>query len=123
MKQPKLRFIGFTKEWETIKLKNLTQVITKGTTPCSFSDSGIKFIKIESLKNGSIIHEKCAYIPENIHNGALKRSRLEKNDILFSIAGALGETAVVHDNDLPANTNQALSIIRLKEKKLVNYLS
>jgi type I restriction enzyme S subunit len=47
-------------------------------------------------------------------NLVLKRSELKVNDILFSIAGTLGRTAIVKEKDIPANTNQALSIIRLK---------
>lgn len=34
---------------------------------------------------------------------------------MFSIAGALGRVAIVSDEILPANTNQALAIIRLKK--------
>jgi len=44
----------------------------------------------------------------------LRRSKLKENDILFSIAGALGRTAIVGNDLLPANTNQALAIIRLR---------
>jgi len=35
--------------------------------------------------------------------------------VLFSIAGALGRTAIVTDDILPANTNQALAIIRIRD--------
>ncbi len=107
------------KNWEKIKLGDLCEVITKGTTPTSigynFTDSGIKFIKVESLtESGEIIPNKVAYIDEACHQ-ALKRSQLKKNDILFSIAGALGRIGIVKEDILPANTNQALAIIRLKK--------
>ena len=39
---------------------------------------------------------------------------MKEGDVLFSIAGALGRTAVVPSDILPANTNQALAILRLK---------
>ena len=50
-----------------------------------------------------------------------------ENDILFSIAGALGKIAIVTKGILPANTNQALAIIRLnsplvKHNYVLNYL-
>lgn len=45
-----------------------------------------------------------------------------ENDILFSIVGALGNVYVA-DKILPANTNQALAIIRLKKQEYVNYIS
>lgn len=47
-----------------------------------------------------------------IHNGYLKRSILQAGDILITIAGTLGRTAIVLEKDLPLNTNQAVAIIR-----------
>ena len=106
------------KGWEIKKLSDLCELITKGTTPTSlgfdFTIEGIKFIKVESLtESGKIIPNKVAYISQECHN-SLKRSQLKENDILFSIAGALGRIGIVNKDILPANTNQALAIIRLK---------
>ena len=112
--------------WEVKKLGEVSDLITKGTTPTSvgreFQNKGINFIKIESLqKNGEIVKDKVAFIDEFTHN-LLKRSQLKSKDILFSIAGALGRVAIVKDEILPANTNQALAIIRLKDGYLVDYI-
>lgn len=110
-KKPKRRFKGFTDDWEQRKLGEYTKLITKGTTPRNRTGNGkINFIKVENLSNGKINPVMKIDIEE--HEGYLKRSRLEVNDILFSIAGTLGRTAVVSKTILPANTNQALSIIR-----------
>ena len=58
------------------------------------------------------------YIDEQTHNKELKRSILKENDILFAIAGAtIGKVNIVKKEILPANTNQALAIIRLKQKE------
>jgi len=116
--------LSLPKGWEMKRLGDLSEVITKGTTPTSighqFVLEGINFIKIESISlNGGFIPGKFAYITED-GNDALKRSQLKKNDILFSIAGALGRTAIVPDEILPANTNQALAIIRLKNDALIS---
>lgn len=115
-------------DWIIEKLGNLTEIITKGTTPTSvgfkFETEGVNFIKIESITlNGNFIKNKFSYISHEA-NKALKRSQLREGDILFSIAGALGRTAIVTNDILPANTNQALSIIRLKtgENVLKEYI-
>lgn len=105
--------------WEMKTLGDLSEVITKGTTPTSvghkFVSEGINFIKVESISlSGNFISKKFGHITEEGHN-TLKRSQLKNGDILFSIAGALGRTAIVNEAILPANTNQALAIIRLKE--------
>lgn len=99
-----------------IRLRDVADVITKGTTPTSigyeFVNKGINFIKVESItEDGTFIENKFAYITDEC-NKKLSRSQLQENDILFSIAGAIGRVAIVDKNILPANTNQALAIIR-----------
>ena len=115
-KFPEIRFKGFTEAWEQRKLGTLCSLITKGTTPKDKSGNGeVNFIKVENINsdNGEITSMSKISIEE--HEGYLKRSKLEKNDIVFSIAGTLGRVSVVKSSILPANTNQALAIIRVKE--------
>ena len=100
-----------------VKLSEIATLITKGTTPTTlgfeFQETGINFLKIECFEeNGDFIPEKVAHISEEC-NDKLKRSQLAEGDILFSIAGAIGRVAIVTKEMLPANTNQALSIIRI----------
>ncbi|MGI0407292.1 N-6 DNA methylase [Helicobacter himalayensis] len=106
--------------WDSVRISQISEKVTKGTTPTtlgfSFAESGINFIKVESIdENGNFLSDKIAYISNDCHH-KLERSQLKENDILFSIAGALGRVAIVNRDILPANTNQALAIIRLKEK-------
>ena len=106
------------------RLGDIATVITKGTTPTSigfaFENDGINFVKIESVdENGNFICEKFDHISDECHE-KLKRSQLQENDILFSIAGAIGRTAIVTKDILPANTNQALAIIRIPQD-VINY--
>ncbi|WP_312249562.1 restriction endonuclease subunit S [Streptococcus parasuis] len=108
---PAYRFQGYTDAWELRKLGECSTLITKGTTPRDKSGIGVvNFVKVENLVNGDIIPLQKIQLEE--HEGYLKRSQLIENDILFSIAGTLGRTAIVKKSILPANTNQALSIIR-----------
>lgn len=116
----KKRLPGFSGEWSVKRLADSCQLITKGTTPTSlgqgFTESGINFIKVESLnKIGEIIEDMVGYIDEETHE-LLKRSQLKENDLLVSIAGALGRAGIVNEKILPANTNQALAIVRFKDK-------
>ncbi len=71
----------------------------------------------------NINKEKCLYIDEETHQKELRRSILQNQDILFAIAGAtIGKVAIVTEDILPANTNQALAIIRLTNKENLFYL-
>ncbi|GFO80299.1 restriction endonuclease [Lactococcus lactis] len=110
-KVPELRFAGFADDWEERKLGQYTKLITKGTTPKDKTGIGdVNFVKVENITNGKIY--PINKIKQHEHDNYLKRSRLEEKDILFSIAGTLGRTAIVNKSILPANTNQALAIIR-----------
>lgn len=105
-----------TFSWEQRKLENITSLITKGTTPKDKSGNGeVNFIKVENIDPSSGIISSCSRISLEEHEGYLKRSQLKENDILFSIAGTLGRTSVVNKGILPANTNQALAILRVSE--------
>ena len=105
-----------------VPLADLCTVVTKGTTPTTlgkpFVSEGINFIKAESIQdNHSIDKNKFAYIDDET-NTLLKRSIISDGDIVFTIAGSLGRFAIVDDSVLPANTNQAVAIIRADVNKV-----
>lgn len=109
--------------YNTEKLIKIAELITKGSTPTTYGfdylDEGVSFVKVENVKNGRINHDSiCQYISFEAHEFQ-KRSQLQKNDVLFSIAGTIGRTCIVYDCDLPANTNQAFAIIRGFEKHIL----
>lgn len=104
--------------WCWVRLYSLAHIISKGTTPKGGKDAyvekGIRFLRIENInEDGSISHENIKHITEEMHTGFLRRSILCKDDILISIAGTLGRTGIVGEADLPLNTNQAISFVRL----------
>lgn len=117
--EPDVRLPGFTGPWEQRKLGDISSLITKGTTPKDKSGTGdVNFIKVENINDFSGNITGMSKISLEEHQGYLKRSQLQEGDILFSIAGTLGRVTSVNKAILPANTNQALSIIRLKEGNL-----
>lgn len=113
---------------EYVKLKDITTKITKGTTPSnigdSFTDEGINYFRSEMLGKTKYLDKSSGmmFISESTHN-KLKRSQIEANDILFSMAGIyLGKLAIVKDEDVPANTNQAVALIRFNKGVNIDYL-
>ena len=109
---------------KVINLKEVSKVITKGTTPssvgCQFTIDGVNFIKSESICGSKYLNNEIYEHIDEQTDYKLRRSRLLEGDLLFSIAGAyLGKTAIVRSTDLPANTNQAVGIVRL-DKTIVD---
>lgn len=117
---------GLPKGWRMGTLGDVCERITKGTTPTTlkkqFVEKGINFIKAEGIDDfGNFITEKFAFIDEET-NEMLKRSIIQENDIVFTIAGTLGRVAKVDKSIIPANTNQAVAIIRVSEGEMVNFV-
>lgn len=106
--------------WWVKPLSELTTLITKGTTPTKEdvinapdTDMKINYVRVNCIdEDGSIMADKLTSIPESVHTGVLKRSFLKTGDVLYTIAGTIGRVALVEDWMLPANTNQAVAIIR-----------
>ena len=106
-------------KWERRKLKYFCSLITKGTTPSTegkeFTNSGVRFLKAENITENGLSESPWFFIDEAT-NQILKRSQLKANDILIVIAGAtIGRTAIITESFLPANTNQAVCLLRLKK--------
>ena len=113
--------------WEWCRLRNISSIISKGTTPKAgknaYIDGDIGFVRIENLTdNYSISHEDMKYISNTTHINELKRSILQEHDLLITIAGTLGKTAVVRKENLPLNTNQAIAFIRFIDFEAINIL-
>ncbi|TSA39464.1 MAG: restriction endonuclease subunit S [Methylococcaceae bacterium] len=111
--------------WNLKRLKFLSKIISKGSTPSTegreMTSSGIRFVKAENIFKSKIVSEPAFFIDPITHK-VLKRSQLKENDLLFVIAGAtIGKVAIVSIEHLPANTNQAVSFIRLKNKEDVEF--
>ena len=105
-----------------VQLSEIAEFITKGTTPTTlgyeFQEEGVNFLKIECFdENGDFVESKATHISNECHE-RLKRSQLKSGDILFSIAGVIGRVASVTEDMLPANTNQALAIIRISDEQV-----
>ena len=124
-------FADFTFElpdgWEWCNLSMISQIITKGTTPrggnVAYVDKGIGFLRAENVSGfGKLDTTDLKYVTKDAHNNFLKRSILCANDILITIAGTLGRTAIVPETELPLNTNQAVSIVRPINYKLLNLM-
>ena len=105
-----------------IDLGNSVDLITKGTTPKSlgkeFAENGVKFLRAQNIMNGKVlINDKILFIDNYTHNSELKRSHIKKGDVLLTIAGTIGRTAIV-EIDEELNCNQAVAIIRLGDSQI-----
>jgi type I restriction enzyme S subunit len=113
--------------WSASRVKSLSLKISKGTTPttegASFTWSGVRFLKAENISKNGVQLEPTYFISEEDHLH-LSRSALQAGDILVVIAGATtGKSAVLDTSAVPANTNQAVSFIRLVDPRYSDFVN
>ena len=112
-------------EFPQIKIKDLVKYpVCSGSTPKAgdkefYTDenNGVPFIRAVDIVQSRVDTKNFIYIKQEVHNKILKRTKLQKNDVLFSIAGTVGRCGIF-DYDFEANINQAISILRFSEEKI-----
>ena len=109
------------KGWTIVTLREISEKISKGTTPTNKEISqaedqcSIYFMKVKDISDtGCINVADMERIPLSIHEGILKRSILQTDDVLVSIAGTIGRVAILPPELSNSNSNQAIAFIRLK---------
>ena len=114
--------------WEEKKVKDLSLLITKGSSPkwqgnSYVNSDGILFVTSENVREGRLELNPKKFV-DNSFNIKQRRSILKKFDVLVNIVGASIGRAAVFDLDVEnANINQAVCLIRLdRDKMLPAYL-
>lgn len=115
-KVPKIRFDGFTGDWEQRKLSEISDFITKGATPTTYGydwqESGIPFFRNDAIKDNKFSYGDFSYISEEA-NEALQRSEIHGDDILVAITGDIGKAGIVPKSIEKGNINQHTARVRI----------
>ena len=82
---------------------------------CGCLDLVFHFLRVQNVTDQGIDLSDVKFITREVHNGMLKRSRLKKDDLVFTITGRIGSVAVVPD-DFEGNINQHSVRFRLKSQ-------
>jgi type I restriction enzyme M protein len=106
--------------WEAVELGEVTLFISSGSTPLggkeNYVDKGILFIRSQNILKGECDFSDAVYISPETHSN-MKRSQVKKFDVFLNITGAsIGRSALMAE-DIEANVNQHVAIIRLKTEK------
>ncbi len=105
-KAPKIRFSGFTYDWEEHKLiEKIEKVLDyRGKSPEKFGffwgDTGYLVLSALNVKNGCIDKSvEAKYGNQELFERWMGKERLEKGDVLFTTEAPLGNVAQVPDNN------------------------
>jgi len=100
--------------------------LTGGATPkgAVYLEEGIRFIRVQNVKESKIKIENAVFIERRIHDRQLRRSKLKPNDIVMTITGSYGIASVVPEDIGEANINQHIVKIESNNELVdVHYLS
>ena len=117
--------IANPKRWPVKCLKELSSLITNGTTPKGGSENyvkhGIMFLRSQNVWRNRIELDDVAFIDEATHN-AMSKSSLHHKDILITKTGrintensSLGRAALFLGENDSANINGHVYLVRLKD--------
>lgn len=97
--------------------------LTGGATPkgAIYLTEGIKFIRVQNVKENYIDLENAVHIDRNTHENLLGRSKLKPKDILLSITGSYGIASVVPETIGEANINQHCVKIEVNKQTINPY--
>ena len=98
----KARFVemfGTICETEYKVLKDVCTLITDGThNPPIFVDKGIPFLLVSNIRENRITYDTHKFITEETYNQLMKRTPIEKGDVLLSTVGSYGHPAIVNSD-------------------------
>lgn len=105
--------------WILTKVKRLAARISSGKTPLggseNYVDDGILFLRSQNVYDEGLRLQDVAFISEGTDE-SMAVSRVIPGDILLNITGAsIGRSCVVPQNFSPANVNQHVCAIRLRD--------
>ncbi|MBT2282219.1 restriction endonuclease subunit S [Paenibacillus polymyxa] len=114
------RLPGYEGEWKKDKLKKLCDKIMDGThsTP-KYVDSGIPFYSVENVTRKDF--ENSKYITQEEHEAISSRCKVERNDILITRIGSIGD-AVLVDWDHESSIYVSLALLKTKDKIMPEFL-
>ena len=122
---PKLRFPGFTEDWEQCKLSVLATMNARigwqNLRTSEFLDNGdYLLITGTDFDNGRIKYSTCHYVEKKRFDQDTK-IQLSTGSILITKDGTLGKVALVEELPKPATLNAGVFNVRVKDDAFLSY--
>lgn len=105
----KKRLPGFTGEWVTKKLKDISKIYDGTHQTPDYVEIGVPFYSVEHLTSGKFNNTK--FVSEEIYQNESKKRKIEENDILLTRIGDIG-TARIIDWNVRASFYVSLALIK-----------
>ncbi|UEL47217.1 restriction endonuclease subunit S [Terrisporobacter hibernicus] len=111
-------------DWEVKALLDISTQIKDGTHGTHKDvEKGIPLLSAKDINNGKMnIPDDCRRISRDDYSSIHKNYRLEKNDLLITIVGTIGRTAIIEDNNIEFTFQRSVGIVRIKDEDFYKYV-
>jgi len=116
-KVPEIRFPGFPDDWEHRKLGDMLDLLKDGSHGTHKDvTEGIYLLSAKNIKNSQIVIDESTdrKISEDEYNSIHKNFSLQKDDVLLTIVGSIGESAILRN---PNNITFQRSVAYLRPNR------
>lgn len=109
--------------WKTDKLVNLCLMITDGShAPPKAREEGFLMISAKNVNNSKISFENPRLLSKDDFEKENKRTNIQSGDVLLTIVGTIGRSAIVADNSPKFTAQRSISVIKPKDIVLSKYI-
>jgi type I restriction enzyme S subunit len=112
------------KDWEVNKLEKISKFIKDGTHGTHKDvEKGIPLLSAKDIYNGKVnIPDDCRRISHEDYNSIHRKYELKEGDILLTIVGTIGRTAIITDNSNTYTFQRSVGIIRMVKDYYSKYI-
>ena len=108
--------------WAELKLESIATKITDGShNPPKAQTSGLPMLSCRNIKDGELIFDEFRYISKAEFEREHRRTQVKEGDVLLSIVGTIGSTAVVKKEYLPVTLQRSVAVITLSNGMLPHF--
>ena len=122
-KTPRIRFSGFSEDWEQRKLINILSLLKDGTHGTHKDVMvGPLLLSAKNIKNGEVYYDETdRRISYNDFEKIHANFTLQLGDVLLTIVGSIGETALLR-NPLGITFQRSVAFLRVTNKVMPEFL-
>jgi len=117
-------YIEIEKEYKIVKLNEICKKITDGShNPPIALTEGKPMLSAVNIANFEVIFDpnKIRYISEEDFEQENKRTNISTGDVLLSIVGTIGKTAIVQENCPKFTLQRSVAVIKCDDKFIHNH--
>ena len=107
---------GLPSTWKVVPLSEATSKIVDGShNPPRKQDTGLPMISARNIENNRIVFNKYRYISQKDFRQEQKRTRITPGDVLLTIVGTIGRSAVVADGERDFTLQRSVAAVTPKD--------